>query len=195
MPNYDREVVLAMLQGNTGDAVVKDAAKHIKEKHVDPNALLTFYESDVVNHQDSNLMFKLEDTNGVINNLTKDSRLYIVGHGVSSGEKVGGLTGVEMANTLVSDGNMGKIKRISVVSCYGGGNQSDLLDFENSFAENLLKELFRLHKAPLDVTARVGLVRVDSTGKKTVDGFHQEKDKVLVLTIDTNGKITKTSKY
>jgi len=195
MPNYDKEVVISMLQGEDNDYVVRDAVKHLKEKHVKPDDLIHFYESEVVEHNSANLIFKLGVSKEAIKALTDKSRLYIVGHGTLTYKKVGGLTGKEMADTLVNDAEMSKIKRISVVACYGGGNSKDLLDFENSFSENLLRELKKLKKDPVDITARAGLVRVGSDGKKTVDGLNKEKDKVVILTIDDNGKINKSSKY
>lgn len=175
---YDHQQILIMEDDHT----VKKAATYLYEKHPSVSSVYML---------DKNQKPKL--IHGASVPLSKDSRLTLVGHGMTdnSGEmRLAGYSAEDVTKIIqqtyrVSD----KIKTTSVVACEVGSDKA--------FAETLLKKLHETANIETELHLRSALLQVRHTGEKitqeiSAEGLqwrHKDDSKKVVATLDRNGDV------
>lgn len=186
---YDRNLIILLLSGSQCDReAAKKNADNLEWKHPFDTETVTY-------DHDSMLLkgFSTREVQTAVAKLTKHSRLYLVGHGSADSKTVGGMTGSECAEFLDAS-RLTKVKRISVVSCYAGGNPSQLI-YIDTFGENLAWDICR--KVDCDVVARTERTAVRDDGRKLTqpdkDTPHVHKRPGSKLLYQWNGHALTTS--
>ena len=177
--NYKKQII-----GVLGDdRQVNEAAKYLYEKHPEV--------SDVVKWDPTDKKFKLAKWNDKIwgyefypkdaNGKEKDipplpderSRVQVVGYGEIQQNKVtlGGLLPNELAEGLKGLPGVekaGEITRVSLVGCNVGKLKDSGQEFVGNEYPKTLLETLKADGIATEVSSRVGIVGVDSTGRKVV---------------------------
>lgn len=156
---YDYNLILSFPNGDAkAQKAVEDSANRLAIKY--PRA------DRVTWDMDSLLPGFLESK--YLSKLTDDSRLFIVSHGSLDGTLVADRRGMAMASDLVLGGHLKKVKRISIVACNAGWGYERLMAV-GCFAGEFHRSLGKIYNVYTEVSARTGIVSVDSSGKKWVD--------------------------
>jgi hypothetical protein len=155
VPKHDRQLIIGLQRH---DVAINETVANLAFK----NELN--YKSEVV-WLDHGAMFPLSEPGGVervgdaragafavqsygqvraaIGRLTKESRLYLVGHGDDSNQYVGGWTAAELAELLLQVG-LREAKTVSLVACEAAGNRAVLYNQDTAlgtFASQLATKL------------------------------------------------------
>jgi Peptidase C80 family len=209
MATYGKQVILLLLDGGAGDAVLHENADRLMNKESDPLEALSAmfggpaFTSTRVTYYKGGRGSVLTKA---IGKLTADDRLYILGHGRGASQLVGGLSGADCAK-LLADSGLTAIKRISVVGCWSAGVSAiyplppvTLADVPaRTFAQKLHWDLLKLHNVFTEVAARVTRVSVrhdgikrtrsgapDDTGRPGQQIWRQPRTKVIYRWVNGN---------
>ncbi|XP_051278205.1 uncharacterized protein LOC127375880 [Dicentrarchus labrax] len=175
---YDHQQILIM----EDDPVVRKAAVYLYEKHPAVSSVYVL---------DKNQKPKLIHGDSVP--LTEDSRLVLVGHGVTdnSGEtKLAGFSAQEVSKIIQQTPRLSdKIKTTSVVACEVGADKA--------FVETLLRDLHETAGIKTELHLRDAVLQVRHTGEKitqdiSTEGLqwrHKDDSKKVVATLDSNGDV------
>jgi hypothetical protein len=109
-------------------------------------------------------------------NSAATSRLVLFAHGDQSTTRVADRTGERMARLLVDRFGLRKVTRISLLACYGGGDQAERfpgapyhIPSVKCFAQEFHYALGREKNVRTEVTARTGVANSEmGTGKRQV---------------------------